>query len=133
MEKKRKSSSKPRNGKRSLDLGLRQLKKELKLIPFDIKREMRFLDLLMNEHNQVRTDAEREVVQGFIMQARAMVDHHQKRLERYEECYRQIKERKSYDRDLLRPEELQVLLGGVVSDNGGPSVREPDLRTGTDG
>lgn len=135
MGNKRLNRANHRNAKRSQHLSARHLKKELKLIPYDIKREMRFLDLLLCENNQVRTRVEREVVQQFIAKARAMVKFHQKRLERYEECYRQLRQKKTCDPGLLQPEELQELLG-----QGKPSSQiksqlpqEPDLRTGTHG
>jgi len=134
----RESMARPRNHRKNNKnrdgINLRLLKKELKLIPNDIKREMRFLDLLFAERNLVRTQAEREVLKEFIDTARGMVEFHQNRLERYQKCYDQLKARKSLDHGLLLPEELQALQEAP------PCVEEPSyaadlerLRTGTDG
>ena len=116
-------------------ISIREFKKELKLIPNDIKREMRFLDLLFAERNFVRTQAEREVLRDFINGAKEMVEFHQNRLERYQKCYEQLKARKGFDLELLFPNELRSLQEQ-------PSQREAPayltqgqerLRTGTDG
>ena len=115
-------------------VSLRQLKKELKLIPNDIKREMRFLDLLFAERNFVRTEAEKEVLKDFIDSTKQMVEFHQNRLERYQACYDQLKTKKAFDLGLLLPDELNALQSG-------PSLKEKPaystdgqrLRTGTDG
>ena len=115
-------------------ISLRQLKKELKLIPNDIKREMRFLDLLFAERSFVRTQAEMEVLKDFMESAKEMVEFHQNRLERFQKCYDQLKATKAFDLGLLFPDELQSLQSR-------PSQREkPEcateragLRTGTDG
>lgn len=134
----RESMARPRNHRKSPKshngINLRLLKKELKLIPNDIKREMRFLDLLFAERNFVRTQAEREVLKDFIDTARGMVEFHQNRLERYQKCYDQLKARKAFDHGLLLPDELHALQDGP------PCVEEPGyaadlerLRTGTDG
>jgi len=134
MDTKLKDRRKMKNRKPEHPVSIRQLKKELKLIPNDIKREMRFLDLLLTENNQVRTQVEKEVVGDFIVKAKAMVEYHQGRLERFEACYRQIKEKNSFDFSLLRPEELQNLLeqqSAVAHDRS--SVEKPPLRTGTHG
>ena len=116
-------------------LDLRKLKKELKLVPFDIKREMRFLDLLFTERNIVRTQAEREVLKDMIDRASKMVEFYQNRLTRFEECYKQFREKKSFDNSLLFPEELQLLLKWTNrKSNAIPSeLKEEDLRTGTHG
>jgi len=134
----RESMARPRNHRKNAKnrngINLRLLKKELKLIPNDIKREMRFLDLLFAERNFVRTQAEREVLKDFIDTARGMVEFHQNRLERYQKCYDQLKAKKAFDHGLLLPEELHAL------QDGSPCTEEPDyaanvesLRTGTDG
>jgi GDP-D-mannose dehydratase len=134
VERRTDNSKKPKNGKKALSLGLRQIKRELKMIPHDIKRQMRFMDLLLNENNQVRTEVEREVVREHIVEAKAMVEFHQGRLERFEECYKQIKEKNSFDFSLLRPEELQGLLGDdEIAQSEHTSLEEPNLRTGTHG
>ncbi len=115
-------------------IDLRKLKKELKLIPFDIKREMRFLDLLFSERNIVRTQAEREVLKDLIDHAGKTVKFYQNRLIRFQECYNRYKEKKSFDNNLLMPEEMQSLLKWPnPSANEQPSQQEGDLRTGTDG
>lgn len=114
---------------------LRQLKKELKLIPNDIKREMRFLDLLFAERDFSRTQAEREVLKEFIDGARRMVEFHQNRLERYQKCYDQLKQRKAFDLHLLLPEELKALQAGSSQEEIAEYASEAreGLRTGTDG
>jgi hypothetical protein len=124
------------NGKNNVGVSLRQLKKELKLIPNDIKREMRFLDLLFAERDFSRTRAEREVLLEFIEGARKMVEFHQNRLERYQKCYDQLKKEKTFSTDLLFPEELQSLRTGAThEDSGDFEIEAPvqGLRTGTDG
>ncbi len=128
----------PRNNRKKAGnqtgVTLRQLKKELKLIPNDIKREMRFLDLLFAEQNFSRTQAEREVLRDFIQKAKGRVEFHQNRLERYQLCYDQLKATKAFDVGLLLPEELQSL-GSRPS--GAEELeyasQEEGLRTGTDG
>ena len=99
------------NSKNLTGISIRQLKKELKLIPNDIKREMRFLDLLFVEKNFSRTQAEKEVLKDFMDRAKKMVEFHQNRLERYQQCYDQLKEKKTFDLSLLLPDELQFLRG----------------------
>jgi hypothetical protein len=124
------------DGKNNGGVSLRQLKKELKLIPNDIKREMRFLDLLFAERGFSRTRAEREVLMDFIDGARKMVEFHQDRLERYQKCYDQLKKDKTFDMALLFPEELQILRAEVTQEEGGQyEIETPvqGLRTGTDG
>lgn len=130
--------ARPRNSqnrtKKFNGLNLRKLQKELKLIPFDIKREIRFLDLLFSERNSVRTQVEKDVLRELIDRARKMVEYHQNRLDRYEECYRQLKETKSFDRNLLYPDELQSML--QIPPKTGKQESEQNkqgLRTGTDG
>ncbi len=116
-------------------IDLRKLKKELKLIPFDIKREMRFLDLLFTERNIVRTQAEREVLKDMIDGARKMVEFYQGRLDRFEECYKRFKEKKAFDNSLLRPDELQNILKLSAEKKSAIAAEQKgdDLRTGTDG
>ncbi len=113
-------------------LNLRKLKKELKLIPFDIQREVRFLDLLFAERNLVRTEVERDVLRELIDRAKKMVVHHQNRLDRYKECYKQYKSKKSFDTNLLLPDELLGLLKLPPQESGLPQDKA-DFRTGTDG
>ena len=127
--KKRKVANKSYNG-----IDLRKLKKELKLIPFDIKREMRFLDLLFSERNIVRTQAEREVLKDLIDHAGKTVKFYQNRLTRYQECYNCFKAKKSFDNNLLFPDEMQSLLKWPSS-GGNAETAQPneELRTGTDG
>ncbi len=116
-------------------VSLRLLKKELKLIPHDINREMRFLDLLFAERNISKTQAEREVLKDFIDRSKAMVEYHQDRLERFQRCYDQLKEEKAFDLALLLPGELQFLQGEPPSQaQSAPDLSEQEgLRTGTDG
>jgi hypothetical protein len=115
-------------------VSLRQLKKELKLIPNDIKREMRFLDLLFAERSLSRTQAELEVLRDFIQRAKGMVEFHQNRLERYQECYDQLKAKKAFDLGLLLPDELLSLRGGPSKPEASDYPTEGEgLRTGTDG
>lgn len=117
-------------------VSVRRLKKELKLIPNDIKREMRFLDLLFSERNQVRTETEKEVLGDFIQTAKKMVEFHQNRLERYQECYKQIKSLKSFEQGLLFPDELAALQKTAASSSPeAPADPGPQRlrRTGTDG
>ena len=121
--------AKNRNG-----VSLRQLKKELKLIPNDIKREMRFLDLLFAERNFVRTEAEKEVLKDFIDSTKQRVEFHQNRLERYQACYDQLKTKKAFDLDLLLPDELNALQSGAsLKEEPASSTDGQRLRTGTDG
>ena len=129
-----KPRSSRKNGKKRDGISLRQLKRELKLIPNDIKREMRFLDLLFAERNFVRTQAEREVLRDFIDGAKAMVEFHQNRLERYQTCYDQLKATKGFDLALLLPDELHALQrGSVQAERPTRPINEEALRTGTDG
>lgn len=116
-------------------IDLRKLKKELKLIPFDIKREMRFLDLLFSERNIVRTQAEREVLKDLIDRASGTVKFYQNRLLRFQECYDLTKEKKPIDHSLLLPDERESLLKWPdgVAEQAPPVDENPDLRTGTDG
>ena len=116
-------------------VSLRLLKKELKLIPNHINREMRFLDLLFAERNISRTQAEREVLKEFIERSKAMVEYHQDRLERYQRCYDQLKAKKAFDLALLLPGELQFLQGETPSQAETPQglPEREGLRTGTDG
>ena len=126
---KNKENSSKRNG-----ISLRQFKKELKLIPNDIKREMRFLDLLFSERNFVRTEAEKEVLRDFIDSAKEMVEFHQNRLERFQACYDQLKAKKSFDLALLFPDELHALQGGPTqAEKPASPIDQEALRTGTDG
>ncbi len=123
-----------KSAKNQTGVTLRQLKKELKLIPNDIKREMRFLDLLFAERNFSRTMAEREVLKDFIQRAKGMVEFHQNRLERYQQCYDQLKAKKAFDLGLLLPEELQSLRNMPSQAEGAGYPAEGEgLRTGTDG
>jgi hypothetical protein len=123
-----------KKAKNRTGVSLRQLKKELKLIPNDIKREMRFLDLLFAERNFVRTEAEREVLKDFIDSAKQMVEFHQNRLERYQACYDQLKTKKAFDLGLLLPDELNALQSGPsLKEKPAYSTHRQRLRTGTDG
>ena len=123
-----------RNGKNRTGVSLRELKKELKLIPNDIKREMRFLDLLFAERDFSRTEAEREVLKEFINNAKKMVEFHQNRLERYQQCYDQLKAKKAFDVSLLLPAELRSLRGEPLQPEDSTYPTEGErLRTGTDG
>jgi hypothetical protein len=129
-----KQATNRKNAKNRTGVTLRQLKKELKLIPNDIKREMRFLDLLFAERSFVRTEAEREVLRDFIDSAKEMVEFHQNRLERYQACYDQLKAKKAFDLGLLLPDELHALQSGPPSkEKPAYSVQKQGLRTGTDG
>ena len=115
-------------------IDLRKLKKELKLIPFDIKREMRFLDLLFSERNIVRTQAEHEVLRDMIDHARSCVEFHQDRLVRFQQFYDRVRKKKPIDQNMLFPVEMQSLLKWSVTDEVEQPHMEPDkLRTGTDG
>jgi hypothetical protein len=126
--------TKRNNTRNKTGVTLRQLKKELKLIPNDIKREMRFLDLLFSERDFSRTRAEREVLKDFIDHAREMVEFHQNRLERYQQCYDQLREKKALDLSLLLPDELQSLRGTPPQEQTAEYTDERErLRTGTDG
>jgi len=113
-------------------LNLRKLRKELKLIPFDIQREMRFIDLLFSERNSVRTQTERNVLKDMIDGATKTVEFYQNRLERYQECYRQFKDRNTFDNNLLLPEELQSLRNSPAKDTEAPAAKQL-RRTGTHG
>jgi len=130
--------ARPRQHQKTSDrlngIDLRKLKKELKLIPFDIKREMRFLDLLFTERNIVRTQAEREVLKDLIDRASGMVKFYQNRLLRFQECYDRFRDKKPIDNTLLLPDEKQSLLKWPAPAAQPDTAREqPDLRTGTDG
>ena len=132
MARPKKAHQKPTNGNNGINL--RSLKKELKLIPHDIKREMRFLDLLFNEKSSVRTEVEKDVLVDLISKAKKMVQLHQNRLERYEECYKQLKAKKSFDTNLLFPEELKSLQKTSSRKTRQSASADKDgLRTGTDG
>ena len=124
-----------KNGKHGINrangLNLRKLKKELKLIPFDIQREIRFLDFLFAERNIVRTQAEKDVLRELIDRAKKMGEHHQARLDRYKEFYKQYKSNKSFNTDLLLPDELRALLKSPPQGSESEQDKE-DLRTGTD-
>jgi hypothetical protein len=131
MARQRTNNKKTKNRNR---VSLRQLKKELKLIPNDIKREVRFLDLLFAERNFVRTEAEREVLKDFIYSAKQMAEFHQNRLERYQACYDQLKTRKAFDLGLLLPDELNALQSGTsLKEKLAYPTEGQRFRTGTDG
>jgi hypothetical protein len=122
------------NSKNRTGISIRQLKKELKLIPNDIKREMRFLDLLFAEKSFSRTQAEQEVLKDFMDRAKKMVEFHRKRLDRYQQCYDQLKAKKAPDLSLLLPHELQSLRGkSSKAEASARSTEGEELRTGTDG
>jgi hypothetical protein len=122
------------NVKNQTGINIRQLKRELKLIPNDIKREMRFLDLLFAERNFSRTQAEREVLRDFMDSAKKMVEFHQKRLDRYQQCYDQLRAKKAFDLSLLLPDELESLRGEPSqAEDSACSAEGEGLRTGTDG
>ena len=122
------------NSKNRTGISIRQLKKELKLIPNDIKREMRFLDLLFAEKSFSRTQAEQEVLKDFMDSAKRMVEFHRKRLDRYQQCYDQLKAKKTFDLSLLLPHELQSLRGKPSkAEASARSTEGEELRTGTDG
>jgi hypothetical protein len=111
MAKQRTNNKNPKN---RTGVSLRQLKKELKLIPNDIKREMRFLDLLFADRNFVRTQAEREVLK--------------------QACYDQLKTKKAFDLGLLLPDELHALQSGPSQkEKPAYTIERQGLRTGTDG
>ena len=116
-------------------VNLRKLRTELKLIPNDIRREMRYLDLLLSEKNSSRTEVEKNLLKDLIDGAKKKVKAHQDRLWRFERCQEQMKERKTFDMKLLTPDEFELLKKAptprksrqkVVSDRG-------RRRTGTDG
>lgn|GEM_PF-1589611 len=130
--KKRSNNRKSALASHGVSLSLRLLKKELKLIPMDLKREMRFLDLLLIELEHAKTQAEKDVIRDFLDASRARVEYHQKRLERHEECYRQLKETKGFDTSLLLPEELRRLQDNH-EEVSSVETQESDLRTGTHG
>ncbi len=116
------------------ELSIRLLKKELKLIPADINKEKRFLDLLIAENHIVRTQVEKDVIVEFMQNTKKMVSFHENRLGRYQQCYEQIKDKKSFDRGLLFPEELQFLQKKPTTK--GQKKSDPNnnkLLTGTDG
>ena len=122
------------NSKNRTGISIRELKKELKLIPNDIKREMRFLDLLFAERDFSKTEAEREVLKDFIDNAKKMVEFHQNRLDRYQQCYDQLKAKKAFDVSLLLPAELRSLRGEPLQpEESTYPTEEERLRTGTDG
>ena len=121
MAKQRTNNKNPKN---RTGVSLRQLKKELKLIPNDIKREMRFLDLLFADRNFVRTQAEKEVLKDFIDSAKEMVEFHQNRLERYQACYDQLKTKKAFDLGLLLPDELHALHPAEMPKDGSRSATQ---------
>lgn len=113
---------------------MKKLKRELRLIPFDIKREMRFLDLLFSERNIVRTQAEQEVLRDMIEQARTTVRFHQSRLNRFQDFYDRLKRKKCFDQTLLSPNEVESLRKWPPMTGGGKDcIPIDDLRTGTDG
>ncbi len=133
----RQSSCRQKRSGNAHQVSVRELKKELKLIPSDIKREMRFLDLLLAEKNTAKTQAEREVLAEFIDTSKQRVKFHQNRLERYQECYNRLKSKKELDPGLLLPEEIEALRASPPAAEG-PNRKDPlfekeGLRTGTDG
>ena len=81
-----------------------------------------------------RTEAEREVLKEFIDNAKKMVEFHQNRLERYQQCYDQLKAKKAFDVSLLLPAELRSLRGEPLQPEESTYPTEGErLRTGTDG
>jgi len=90
-------------------INLRKLRTELKLIPNDIRREMRYLDLLLSEKNSSRTEVEKSLLKDLIDGAKEKVKAHQDRLWRFERCQEQMKERKTFDTKLLTPDEFEFL------------------------
>jgi len=129
---------KPLNGKNHThnlsEISLRQLKKELKLLPTDINKQRRFLDLLHAEKNIVRTDVERAVLIDFINTSKSKVDFFEKRLDRYQQCYQQLKEKKSFDKGLLLPDELESLKRKTRTKSPQKTfIGSKNLLTGTDG
>ena len=116
------------------DVSLRQLKRELKLLPADIKKQRRFLDLLHAEKQTVRTDVEKAVLIDFINTSKEKVDFFENRLDRYQQCYDQLKETKSFNRGLLFPDELEALKRKPKNKTSKKAfIGENDLLTGTDG
>ena len=129
---------KPLNGKNHKnnlsEISLRQLKKELKLLPADINKQRRFLDLLHAEKHTVRTDVERAVLIDFINTSKTKVDFYENRLGRYQQCYDQLKEKKSFDKNLLFPDELESLKQKTRTKSPQKTfIGSKNLMTGTDG
>jgi len=135
--------SRPKNNRVSrngLGINLRALRKEIKMIPFDIKKEMRLLDLLFNERSASRTQVEKDVLVELIENARGMINVHQDKLERFQRFYKQMRSGKHSDLQLLTAEELHLLqkassLNALKKREKEEQRREPrePLRTGTHG
>ncbi len=136
----RRSNSK--RTKNPLGINLRLLRKQIKMIPFDIRREMRLLDLLFNEKGYSRTQVEKEVLVELIENARKIIKTHTDKLDRYQKMYQQIRSGRVSDLALLTPEEVDVLKKQPAASRGPakkkregketpPSVMH--LRTGTNG
>lgn len=98
-----------KNGKNPLGINLRLLRKEIKMIPFDIRKEMRLLDLLFNEKGYSRTQVEREVLLELIEKARDVIKMHHDKLDRYQRMYDEIRTGRNTHAGLLTPEEIDVL------------------------
>jgi len=105
------------------------------MIPFDIKKEMRLLDLLFNEKGISRTQVERDLLLELIEKARDMINVHQNKLERFQKCYDQIRSGKYSGIELLTPEELHI----IQKESSSASIKKKEyaakepLRTGTHG
>lgn len=121
--------------KNPLGINLRVLRKEIKMIPFDIKKEMRLLDLLFNEKTTSRTQVEKDLLIELIEKARDMINVHQDKLERFQKFYNQIRLGKNSEMELLTPDELHILQ--IASSRTYLKKREDahkePLRTGTHG
>lgn len=118
-----------------LGINLKVLKKEIKMIPFDIKKEMRLLDLLFNEKVASRTQVEKDVLLELIEKARDMINLHQNKLDRFQKFYSQIRSGNGSDNGLLTPEEMDNLQKASTRAYGRrreEMLKEP-LRTGTHG
>jgi hypothetical protein len=126
-----------KNGKNPLGINLRLLKKEIKMIPFDIRKEMRLLDLLFNEKGYSRTQVEKEVLLELIEKARNVIKMHHDKLDRYQKMYEEIRTGRNAHAGLLTPEEIDVLRKRQAPRSS--EKKKPDeapkvhLRTGTNG
>jgi hypothetical protein len=97
-----------KQSKNPLGIDLRALRKEIRMIPFGIKKEMRFLDLLFNEKRTSRTQVEKEVLIELIEKARDVIQAHQDKLDRFQKFYNQMRSGKHSDTGLLTPEEIYI-------------------------
>ena len=122
--------------KNPLGIDLRALRREIRMIPFGIRKEMRFLDLLFNEKSASRTQVEKEVLVELIEKERDVIQAYQNKLDRFQKFYSQIRSGRHSDAGLLTPEEVYGLQRhsdhAPLRRKEEVSHREP-LRTGTHG